>query len=302
MNSRRRALLRALALAGLVAWVVAAGLVVIYGAGPARYPWPVAVPGPVNPVADQPGQSPHVALPPAATTAPSGQVASGPTSAAPLPQPTAAVGPYSEPTEFRLPTAVSAIDIVAGPSVPDSARIEGVIGHRQSLPLSCESQSAADWAAFFGISIAEREFLASLPTSDDPDRGFVGSVYGTWGQLPPADYGVHAPPVAHRLVEYGVPAQAQRYFEWDQVRAEVAAGRPVIVWVVGHVEPGESVVYVAADGRRTMVARFEHTVIVVGYTAEAVTVVDGARTYSRPLDQFLRSWGVLRNMAITAGG
>ena len=63
-----------------------------------------------------------------------------------------------------------------------------------------------------------------------------------------------------------------------------------------------SQIYVAADGRETVVAAFEHTVIVIGYTADTVTIVDGAQVYTRPLADFLDSWGALRNMAITYDG
>jgi uncharacterized protein YvpB len=168
------------------------------------------------------------------------------------------------------------------------------------LPLSCESRSAADWAAFFGVAVGELEFLSRLPASDDPDRGFVGDVRGAWGQVPPAPYGVHAGPVARLLTEYEVPATAQRHMKWSALQAEIAAGRPVIAWVVGHVEKGEGQVYTASDGRRTIVAPFEHTVIVVGYTADTVTVVDGANVREHPLDLFLASWGALRNMAVVA--
>lgn len=204
----------------------------------------------------------------------------------------------------RRPAPLPGVEVapLAAPpaSLPASAEVGGVVGHRQSLPLSCESQSAVDWAAYFGFTIDEIEFHNGLPISDDPDRGFVGDVYGTWGQVPPAAYGVHAGPVARRLGEYGVPAQARRYWAWDELRAEIAAGRPVIAWVTGHVEPGESVIYQALDGRKTIVAPFEHTVLVTGYTATAVTVVDGAQVYTRPLNTFLAAWEALRNMAVVA--
>jgi len=177
------------------------------------------------------------------------------------------------------------------------------VGHRQSLPLSCESRSAADWAAFFGVKIDELEFLERLPPSDDPDRGFVGDVRGAWGQTPPNAYGVHAGPVARLLNAYGVQATAQRYSKWSLVQREIAAGRPVLVWVAGHVEPGHTFeIFTASDGRQTVVARFEHTVIVIGYSANTVTVADGAQVYTRPLADFLDSWGVLRNMAVTFDG
>jgi uncharacterized protein YvpB len=221
-------------------------------------------------------------------------------------------GPTLEPANAEPQPAASAAPTEAPPVGPDpnslgpnltlpaSARVTGVVGHRQSLPLSCEARSAADWAAYFGVIIDEVEFLNALPISDDPDRGFVGDVHGEWGNLPPQAYGVHAAPVARLLRDFGMPADSQRYMAWDGIRAEISAGRPVLVWVTGHVEAGEGVVYTAADGRQTIVAPFEHTVIVVGYDEDSVLVVDGANTYRRSLDRFLASWGALRNMAITA--
>jgi uncharacterized protein YvpB len=209
----------------------------------------------------------------------------------------------SIPTQVNMATALPTLSpdlFVPPPAVlPESAQVAGVVGHRQSLALSCEARSAVDWAAFFSVAIDELEFLSLLPTSDDPDRGFVGDVHGAWGQVPPAAYGVHAGPVARLLQAYGLRAEARRYTRWEVIQRELAAGRPVIAWVVGHVEPGVSEIYTAADGRETIVARFEHTVILVGYTPDTVSVVDGARRYDRPLARFLESWGVLRNMAVT---
>jgi uncharacterized protein YvpB len=211
------------------------------------------------------------------------------------------IEPAPSPTDIP-PTEVAPITVAPEVSLtlPPSARITGVVGHRQRLPLSCEARSAADWGAFFDVAIDELEFLHALPISDDPDRGFVGDVQGEWGNIPPNAYGVHAPPVARLLRDYGLPAQSQRYMTWEALRAEIAAGRPVLVWVTGHVEEGVGQIYTAADGRRTIVAPFEHTVIVVGYDEDSVTVVDGANTYRRSLERFLASWGALRNMAITA--
>lgn len=187
------------------------------------------------------------------------------------------------------------------PPLPVEARITSIGGRKQQYALSCEARSAADWAAFFGFSVDEDEFLHRLPASDNPDFGFVGDVNGQWGQTPPNAYGVHAGPVAFLLRRYGMNAHAYKGLTWDHLRAQVAAGRPVIVWVVGHVERGKAVEYAAADGRTTIVARYEHTVIVIGYTADTVTILDGSKIYTRPLSTFLDSWAVLGHMAITRG-
>ena len=183
---------------------------------------------------------------------------------------------------------------------PDSALISDFKGHPQSLPLSCESRSAVDWAGYFGYSLREREFLNDLPVSADPDVGFVGSVRGAWGQVPPNAYGVHAGPVERLLTARGVPAYFHLYTAWLTVQSEIAAGRPVMVWVTGHVEPGHGQMYTAPGGHRTVVAPFEHTVILVGYTPETVTVSDEGRQYRRLLPTFFESWAPLRNMSITA--
>jgi subtilisin-like proprotein convertase family protein/uncharacterized protein YvpB len=193
------------------------------------------------------------------------------------------------------------------PDLPDSAQVEGVTGQSQALPLDCEIRSAVDWAAYFGEPIDEFEFFNNLPESDNPDIGFVGSVYGSWGQIPPNPYGVHAEPVASQLREYGLPAYAHRPLTWDGLRAEIAAGRPVIAWIVGaysqgvydYVVNGIPRYYLPQEGHLTVVVPYEHTVVVTGYTQDSVTYLNGGGHYTRSLEQFLDSWSVMRNMAIT---
>ena len=185
-------------------------------------------------------------------------------------------------------------------SLPDQAYIRGLEGHAQSLSLSCEARSAADWAAFWGVSIRERKFLAKLPRSDNPDSGFVGTPSEAWGDIPPKSYGVYAEPVAALLREYGLQAEARRGMKLDELRTEVAAGRPVIVWVIGQMWRGTPVKYTTLDGHKTTVARFEHTMIVIGYDQSTVSVVDAyyGKIQTYPLPSFLASWGTLGNMAI----
>lgn len=228
----------------------------------------------------------------------------------PAPTPTPVVVlPPATPTTAREATLVveeprllvpTLPPAVAPPSsLPAEAVVDAIQGRGQRLPLSCESRSAADWAGYFGVAIDELTFLSQIPLSDDPDVGFVGDVRGSWGQTPPNDYGVHAGPVARLLEHYGLPARARRYMSLDDLRAEIAAGRPVIAWVVGHVEAGGTPIrYTAGSGRETIVAPYEHTVIVIGYSPDTITILDGARRYVRPLEVFVDSWGVLGNMGV----
>ncbi|HMD87520.1 MAG TPA: C39 family peptidase [Anaerolineaceae bacterium] len=183
-------------------------------------------------------------------------------------------------------------------SLPAQASIHGIVGHAQSYNLDCESRSATDLAAFFGIRFNEMDFQSKLPKSDDPSKGFVGSYKGTRGQIPPNSYGVYAPPVAKLLRNYGLTASDVKNFSWNGIRNEIAAGRPVMAWVVGDVWPGTAIFYTASDGNTVQVVHFEHTVIVIGYDQQSVTILDGDTTYSRSIQEFTNSWSVLGNMAI----
>lgn len=190
--------------------------------------------------------------------------------------------------------------------LPSSAYISGVTGQTQALALDCESRTAVDWAKFFGASIPELEFYNRLPHSDNPEKGFVGNVNGVWGYVPPDDYGVHAAPVASLLRAYGVDARAYHSLRWDDIRAEIASGKPVMVWITGQTHAGiypsgAPEYYVSAsDNRYTVVARYEHTVIVTGYSSTSVWIRDGSLIYTRGLDEFLDTWSALNNMAILA--
>jgi subtilisin-like proprotein convertase family protein/uncharacterized protein YvpB len=192
--------------------------------------------------------------------------------------------------------------------LPGSASISGVTGRSQTLPLDCESRSAVDWANYFGVNINELDFFYGLPESDNPDLGFVGNVYGTWGQIPPFPYGVHAEPIAERLQEFGLEAIAHRPLSWENLKAEIAAGRPVIVWILGSKYSGYDYVvngipeyYRPKKGDNTVVSRYEHTVIVTGYTNESVSYLNGGNIYQKDHKQFLESWSALGNMAVTLG-
>ena len=82
------------------------------------------------------------------------------------------------------------------------------------------------------------------------------------------------------------------------IKQEVAAGRPVIVWVTGLVETGSSQIYIDAEGERVLVAPYQHTVIVIGYNEASVTILDGSKIYQRNNTTFMQSWQSLGFQAI----
>jgi len=221
----------------------------------------------------------------------------------PTPEPTATPTITLTPTLTFTPTPTETATPLPSPTptqpLPESAAISGIYGTNQIWALSCESSAAVDWARYFGMSILESEFHNALPVSDNPEEGFVGNVHGTWGQTPPNPYGVHAEPVARLLRAYGLPAQAVKNISIDELKREIAEGRPVIIWVIGkswtNVNPR---IYQALDGSEVTVAPYQHTALLVGYGKEYVTILDGSSIYYRNYTAFETSFSVLGNMAV----
>lgn len=205
--------------------------------------------------------------------------------------------PSSTPTQTSMPT----LTMTLTPTLPAVFIIENMTARKQALPLDCEAAAAVDWARFFGVEINEYEFQHNLPISDNPDKGFVGWSTGPWGQVPPYAYGVHAGPVAEVLQDYGLNAVAVKGMTLDQVKAELAAGRPIIAWVIGNCVGGVPFDYVDEEGDTVTVAAYEHVILLYGYEGDQIYYFNAGKRYQIPADVFMNSFGVLGNMAIVQG-
>jgi uncharacterized protein YvpB len=218
------------------------------------------------------------------------------------PTPTASITATRLPTSTLFPTSTVVPSLTPKPSptpIPDEHYITGIFGHRQYYAISCESSSAADWASFFGVQIYESDIQFSLPTSDNPEKGFVGDVNDPWGQTPPYSYGVHAAPIAQVLKEdFKLPAKAAKGFTLEEVKAELATDQPIIAWVIGNMVGGFPAEYKDKNGQTTIVAAYEHTVILTGYSADHIRYLNNGRFYEVPNEVFFNSWGVLGNMVV----
>jgi len=192
----------------------------------------------------------------------------------------------TEPTVIPTPTAI-----------PGSAYLE-IDAHGKYFYLGCEAAAAVDLAGYYDILLYQYNFQQELPLSDNPDLGFVGDANGPWGQVPPYAYGVHAAPVAALLQKYGVDVEGGKGYTLEQMKEKLAAGHPVIVWVIGNMEGGVPAEYTDSAGNKTIVAAFEHVVILTGYDQNSVRYVNNGRFFQAPNEVFLNSWGVLGNMAV----
>jgi uncharacterized protein YvpB len=182
--------------------------------------------------------------------------------------------------------------------VPKEAYLYGFVGHKQYYSIGCEASVAVDLAKYYHIYITEYDFQMALPKSDNPDLGFVGDVNGPWGQVPPDAYGVHAVPVAETLTQLGMPAEGGKNYTLEDIKAQLAQSKPVIVWVIGHMEYSDPVEYVDKQGVISIVAPYEHVVVLTGYNADTVRYNNNGRYADVKIETFLKSWGVLGNMAV----
>lgn len=182
--------------------------------------------------------------------------------------------------------------------LPESFYITDIAGHKQYFGIGCETSAAVDWANYFDVQIYEYNFQHELPLSDNPDLGFVGDANGPWGQVPPYAYGVHAGPVADLLQKYGLDAIGAKNLTLDQIKKSLAQSKPVIAWVIGNVTGGVPSEYTDSQGNTTIVAAYEHVIILTGYDQDSIRYLNNGKFYEVPIDVFLNSWGVLGNMAV----
>ena len=187
---------------------------------------------------------------------------------------------------------------------PPSAMVEGVIGHPQEHSLSCESRSATDVAAFWGVGFAEDDFFRRLPKSDNPHRGFVGDVDGAPGSMPPVGYGVYVEPIAATLRSFGLGAQARKGWSLDGLKAELAEGRPAVVWATYDMRLPGVQTWTSSDGASSVVVRWQHTFIAIGYDEGGLALVDAYDGVTKVFsyEAFAPAWEQLGRMAVTVEG
>jgi uncharacterized protein YvpB len=193
-----------------------------------------------------------------------------------------------------VPSAVRADDL------PPSAFVEDLVGHPQEHNLSCESRSSTDLAAYWGVTFTEDSFFQRLPKSDNPFRGFLGDVDLPAGTMPPAGYGVYAGPIAANLRSFGLKARALQGWDLESLKAELAAGRPVIVWATYDMQLPGVQTWAASDGTTSVVVKWQHTFIAVGYDESGLFLVDAYDGVTKQFsyEAFIPAWDQLGRLAV----
>ena len=184
-------------------------------------------------------------------------------------------------------------------SLPASAQIQEMQAVRQEHRLSCEYAAARAAAARWGVHLTENELIAAIPADPNPHHGFRGNIDGMPGGT--EDYGVYPEPIAIFLEKKGLLAKILTGGVGD-LKAEIARGRPVLVWLRSKAG-GEEPSLAKIGGQKVRLLPYEHTMAAYGYDERGVVLMDpftGFPDYY-PWARFLRDWGYLGQMALSVG-
>ncbi len=179
---------------------------------------------------------------------------------------------------------------------PASAMLPGVFTYQQQRSPSCEYASLHIATSLLGNPVSEYAFDEVVPRDENPHRGYRGDIHGEWGNTD--DYGVYAAPLARALESFGFTGNAF-YGGRAELEAELAAGRPVVVWLGMRGDAGSFDAY-AADGTRFQLTSWMHVMVAYGFDAGGVFLTDPGTAMLRAYDwdTFLAMWNVMDGMAL----
>jgi uncharacterized protein YvpB len=182
-------------------------------------------------------------------------------------------------------------------TIPSASKIPDMPVFAQQRTLSCEYSATRAAVARWGVNIEEHEFINAIGFNANPHIAFRGNINGVFGGT--TDYGIYPEPIALFLNTRGFHTKLL-IGGLDELKAEIAMGRPVVVWVpagAGWGSPFET----SFEGANFKLMPYEHAVNIYGYNEGGVFVADpGFGTYDfYSWDAFSRAWSYLDNMAMS---
>ncbi len=198
----------------------------------------------------------------------------------------------SPPSKKHLPAEIVLRDVPIG---------------RQTRALNCEFQTASDLAWYHGRPFTWEEIYNYVghDVGGNPHKGFVGrSIDDKPGQLYPMGYGVYAEPIARAFAQLGLEAKVFYNQSREWLMAQLADGRPVMVWATNDMTIRPVATWVTADGTTAKGVPGEHTYLAVGYDSRGVWLIDpwdGRRSHFA-WETFIASWSLLDRMSLVVVG
>jgi uncharacterized protein YvpB len=211
----------------------------------------------------------------------------------------------------------------AGGAAASPARLDGLVYVAQTHKLSCEAAALEMAMSHQGIRRTQEAILAAIGVDGaavelaadgsvlhwgDPYEHFVGDVDGSESEL--TGYGVYAPALARAATTLGARVlRSGEGIEPAALYAQLAQQHPVVAWVSmsghGDYTPRPTSTYTAFDGRQVVFGRgFEHSVVLVGASAEAVHVFDpepDVGPHWMPKAEFEGAYQTFGRMAVVLG-
>lgn len=168
----------------------------------------------------------------------------------------------------------------------------------QAWALSCEYAATSAATAYYGDTISQGTFLTAIGYDENPHKGFRGSISAAWGGT--KNYGVYAEPIAAVLRRHGFNHAYVFYGGANTLRAEVAAGHPVVAWISGTWGASPRIVLRDDAGASYSLIPYEHAVTVYGYDDAGVWVMDpgAGEKYHVSWTTFLAGWDQIDGMAL----
>jgi len=194
-----------------------------------------------------------------------------------------------------------------GGVLPTEVLLQEVPIGKQTRSLNCEFQTASDLAWYYGRPFTWEEIYRYVghDAGGNPHKGFVGRSFDDEpGQLYPFGYGVYAEPIAGAFAQLGLRAAVSYHTASEWLKAQLAAGRPVMVWATSGMIIRPVATWTAADGVTVKGVPGEHTYLAVGYDATGVWLIDpwDGQRHHFEWPAFLASWDLLDRMALVVTG
>ena len=191
--------------------------------------------------------------------------------------------------------------------LPPAVLLQEVPIGKQTRALNCEFQTASDLAWYYGRPFTWEEIYQFVghDVGGNPHKGFVGrSLDDQPGQLYPLGYGVYAEPIALAFAQLGLTAEVSYNNPREWLMAQLANGRPVMVWTTSNMTIRPVATWTAADGVSVKGVPGEHTYLAVGYDADGPWLIDpwDGQRHHFAWQIFLGSWDLLDRMALIVTG
>ncbi len=181
---------------------------------------------------------------------------------------------------------------------PPERVLQGVPSYHQQWSLSCEYAAVSAATGLWGERLSESQMHREIGNHLNPHKGFRGDIAGgPWGSL--RDYGVYPEPIVPVLKRHGFLASRAFRAGTDTIRREIAAGHPVVIWLVGNYIPQRRTYL--SDGRDSyFVIPYEHAVTLYGYDPRGVHVMDpgSGGKYHQGWDGLEFAWAQLDHMGL----